>query len=206
MRSRNNLSARLNVSLFRQNGQTWSDDVMQTCGQKIGTDGCLLTSFAMINRFFGRTENPGQVNSIMGNQACDWYWGTATARFGFVVHSFREGSPSGSAISVDTVRAHIVGAINTGHPVIVLYLDDKGRRHHVVAYAYTGSGSSISVLDPNSLGGFSNINQIVSAGLPIVRIITYTHGKATPPPLCDPFGSCFTPWQITLPEYKQTKE
>ncbi len=66
----------LNVPAYSQNDPAWRDHVMQTCGKTIGQAGCLLTASTMVFRFYGSSKNPDQVNTCMGNSACDWVWAT----------------------------------------------------------------------------------------------------------------------------------
>lgn len=61
----------LSVVHYYQNGQSWSNDKMQNAGVTIGSQGCCLTSFAMIERFLGGADDPRAVNTKMGNYACD---------------------------------------------------------------------------------------------------------------------------------------
>jgi hypothetical protein len=68
----------LDVPLFSQNDPAWKNNVMQTCGQTIGTAGCALTSAAMVFKYYGAVnKNPGQLNACLGNYACPIHWDVA---------------------------------------------------------------------------------------------------------------------------------
>lgn len=45
-------SKSLNVPFYYQGNSLWANDIMQTCGKTIGSEGCTITCLAMIQKYF----------------------------------------------------------------------------------------------------------------------------------------------------------
>ncbi len=148
---------------YRQAGQTWSNDIMQTAGHTIGSQGCCLTSFTNIQRFYGGTLNPGEVNSRLGNSACPFNYASAANTFGYSIVNQQYGSVTDSyAISF------IVGSIDSVRPVLV-GMEYSGGTHFVTAYGY--SGDYIYIRDP--AGRYTFLNDYFDAGYSVHRLYVY---------------------------------
>lgn len=71
----------ISIKRWQQSGQSYSNDLMQTQNVPIGTYGCTLTSFIMIANYLrGLDYDPGQVNRIVANYACPFYYEQAGSR------------------------------------------------------------------------------------------------------------------------------
>lgn len=121
------------VPLFSQNDPAWKNNVMKTCGLTIGQAGCALTSDAMVFKYYGTVyQNPGTLNTCLGNYACPFYWGVA-------------------ANSCSQSKATYVGAwsfsynklysmLSAGRPPILRLV--KGNSHYVVVTSGSGTNPS----------------------------------------------------------------
>ncbi len=64
-----------NAPIFTQWDSRWGNDIMQTAGQTITNDGCLLTSATMLADYYGASqEDPGAMNSCLGGGADPLTW------------------------------------------------------------------------------------------------------------------------------------
>lgn len=149
---------------YYQSGQSWSNDIMQEKGLKIGEAGCCLTSFAMIQRFYGGSLNPGQVNTKLGNAACLFNYETAARIFGYEIVNSKSGKVSDS----DAIK-FIVGGIDSARPILVGMTKSNGGTHFVVAYGY--SGSTIFIKDPS--GKYTTLNSYLDSGCYVDRLYIY---------------------------------
>ena len=148
---------------YRQAGESWSSDIMQTCGKPIGSDGCCLTSFANIQRFFGGDLDPGEVNTRLGRYACPFDYRGAADIFGYTIVNL-----STSTVSDSYAVSFIVGAIDSARPVLV-GMSYSGGTHFVTAYGY--SGNSIFIRDP--AGRYSFLEDYFEAGYEVNRLCVY---------------------------------
>lgn len=144
----------LDVTHYYQSGQTWSDDVMQTCNKTIGKSGCCLTSFAMIQRYLGGTCNPGEVNTILGDNACPFDYQPAAEAFGYTITNKKRGT-----VTDDYAIEFIIGSIDSGLPVLVGMVKDSNSNstHFVTAYGY--DGTTIYIHDPASSRDYTELSQ-----------------------------------------------
>lgn len=134
----------LNVPHYYQNGQTWSNDIMQSRGLTIGSAGCCLTSFTMIQRYLGGNNNPRGVNNALGNAACLFNYSTAATIFGYTISNYKH-----ETVSDEYAIDFIAGAIDLGYPVLVGMEKDSDDSTHFVA-AYGHNGNTIFIHDPAS--------------------------------------------------------
>lgn len=148
---------------YRQAGESWSSDIMQTCGKTIGSAGCCLTSFANIQRFFGGGLDPGEVNTRLGGYACPFNYQGAADTFGYTIVNL-----STSTVSDSYAVSFIVGAIDSARPVLV-GMSYSGGTHFVTAYGY--SGNSIYIRDP--AGRYNFLEDYFDAGYEVNRLCVY---------------------------------
>ncbi len=171
-RGRQALLRRTGVSLdvphYYQGGQLWSDDVMQTCGKTIGNAGCCVTSFAMIQRYLGGIYNPRGVNNKLGNNACPFKYQPAADAFGYTISNKESGT-----ITDEYAIEFIVGAIDSGYPVLVgMVPDDPAKNSHfVTAYGY--DGTTIYIHDPASSRDYTELSQYLE-NYHVTRLYVYT--------------------------------
>lgn len=153
---------------YQDGGQTWSADVMQTCGKTIASAGCCLTSFTMIQRYYGGIFNPRGVNNRLGNAACPFEYTTAATTFDYTISNYSYG-----VVTDDYAIDFIIGAIDSECPVLVgLTPDDTSKStHFVTAYGY--NGNTIYIHDPASSRDYTELSQYLS-GYSVHRLYVYT--------------------------------
>jgi hypothetical protein len=158
----------LYVPRFRQTDPAWSANVMQTCGQTIGNAGCLLTSAAMVFKYYGATsKNPGQLNTCMGNNACPW-------QFASGANNCSESKATWNNLYGFNYST-LVWALESGWPPI-LELTSGGNTHWVVVNAVRGDGLSdgnYSISDPLD-GTVKGLTSYTNNGWAKNRIAVYT--------------------------------
>ncbi len=136
------------IHYYQDGGQSWSGDVMQTCGRTIAAAGCCLCTFAMLERYLGGEDDPGAVNIKMGEAACPFVYAVAAEKYHFTISKSRY-----EVVSDDEAIDFIIGAIDSAYPVLVGMKrkdgksdDDGSGTHFVAAYGY--EGSTIFINDP----------------------------------------------------------
>lgn len=130
---------------------------MQTCGKTIGEAGCCVTSFTMIVNFFGYNQNPGEVNAVLGDDACPFNYTNAGSKYDLTIANYKYGT-----VSDDDAITFIIGAISLGKPVLVgMHPDGNGNQHFVTAYGY--SGDTIYIRDPASNRNYTTLAQYLSS-------------------------------------------
>ncbi len=164
----------LSVVHYYQSGQSWSNDIMQNAGVTIKSQGCTLTSFAMIQRYLGGTDDPGQVNVKMGNYACDkdngFSYTVAANKYNFTIVNYLR---SETKIDIDTARDFIIGGIHSNYPVLVGLKKSAGETHFVVARGHLGI--TIYIHDPASGKDYTSLDDYLDEGYNIHRL--YIYGK-----------------------------
>ncbi len=150
----------LDVPYYAQAGEPWSNDIMQTAGDTIGDSGCALTSFAMIQRYLGGNDDPGEVNTTLGNDACPFmYWGAAETYNYTISASYH----SNAGCSENYAEEFIIGAIDTGYPVLVGIQKYSGGQHFVTAYGY--DSGTVYIHDPGSANyGDETLSELLENG------------------------------------------
>jgi len=148
---------------LQQGDSRWSSEIMQTCNKTIGAAGCCLTSFTMIQRYFGGTDDPAQVNKKMGNAACPFVYQTAANLYGYDCNV-------ATGASITRYVDYIKGAINVGAPVIV-GMSYSGGTHFVAAYGY--DDNEIIISDPASRN-YTLLSQYTNNGYTVDRLISYS--------------------------------
>lgn len=162
--SRTRASKYLSISHYLQNGEVWSDDIMQTAGFTIGEAGCAVCSFAMILTHYGRESNPRWVNKIIGNYACPFYYEAAGNAFSLTVHADKDPKDN------DTALFYIIGSIDDAKPVMVK-MEKEGNTHYVAAYGY--NGTTISIKDSERSWNYSTLNTYIDKGWTVQKLISY---------------------------------
>lgn len=142
---------------YQDGGESWCNDVMQTCNKTIASSGCCLTSFAMIQRYFGGSDNPGEVNTKLGTAACPFNYNTAANKYGYTISGFKN-----ETVSDDYAKSFIIGAITADRPVLVgMHTDTGSGTHFVAAYGY--SGNTIYIHDPASNRNYTTLDAYLSS-------------------------------------------
>lgn len=163
-------AATLDVPHYYQSGQVWSSDIMQTEGLTIGAAGCCLTSFTMIHKYLGGIWNPRGVNNKMGDYACLFHYRQAASIFNYEIVGSYHDEPS---VTDDYAIDFIIGAIESGLPVLVGMKNDSNsnKTHFVTAYGY--SGSTIYIHDPASNIDYTELSQYL-ANYSVNRLYVYS--------------------------------
>lgn len=137
------------------------------CGKTIGNSGCCLTSFAMIETYFGGGDDPGKVNTKMGNSACPFVYATAAQKYNLKIANSKYGE-----VSDNDAIDFIVGAIDSGNPVLVgMQKDNSSSTHFVAAYGY--DGSTIYIHDPASGRDYETLGEYLE-NYYVNRLYVYT--------------------------------
>lgn len=145
-------SSQLNVPLYGQRGEYWSNDQLGTCyPETIGSHGCAVSSAAMVFKYYGVNTNPRDLNNWLTqnngyDEGCLIDWGVAA--------NYTEGKVQWiDSISYRTQPADlnkIKSELDNGYPVIAEMCNDVGPLkpyyHFVVITGY--SGSSFYINDP----------------------------------------------------------
>ena len=158
----------LTVKHYYQDDPSWSKDIMKSCNQTIGTAGCTLTSFAMIANYYGcMNDDPDQVNTVMGSNACPFMYYVAAERYGLsVANAIHRDVSDSDAIDF------IIGGISANRPVLVgMQKDYSSNTHFVLAYGY--DGSTIYIHDPASNRDYTTLGQYLS-GYSVNRLYIYS--------------------------------
>ncbi len=146
----------LSVSAYSQKNSLWSSDTMETTtpstcsGCTIGSSGCLLTSVAMVFRFYGHSETPATLNEDMGIYACPFYFFTADDYSGGTATFYDD---DGGLWSFSYYN--LVSFLNAGWPPVVEHerWDGTNWRTHWVCFKKCDgdweAASSYWLIDPN---------------------------------------------------------
>lgn len=165
-------SKSLTVVHYYQSNQTWSSDIMQNAGVTIGSQGCTLTSFAMIERYLGGNDDPGQVNTKMGNSACDkkngFSYTVAASKYDFTISNYLRDD---SEIEISSARDFIIGGIDSDYPVLVGLKTSSGNTHFVTAYGY--NGTTIYIHDPAYYTDHTLLSDYLDKGYKVHRLYLY---------------------------------
>ena len=138
----------LAVPMYSQSGQSWSSQIMQSCGSSISSAGCTLTSATMVFKYYGVAIDPGQMNSKMGASACPFVYGDAITKAGAgIVNHVTVTSPT----AWSTVYTEARNSLNLGRPYIVGIKRPDTSTHFFVIKGYVNSGtvaSDFTINDP----------------------------------------------------------
>lgn len=142
---------------FQDGGESWCNNIMQTCNQTIAKAGCCLTSFTMIQRYFGGNDNPGEVNTKLGTAACPFNYSTAANKYGYSISGLKM-----EAVSDEYAKSFIIGAITADRPVLVgMHTDTGSGTHFVAAYGY--NGNTVYIRDPASNRNYTTLDNYLNS-------------------------------------------
>lgn len=152
-----------NFKNLQQGDSAWKDVVMPKCKEKIGVAGCCLTSFTMIQRYYGGTDDPKQVNAKLGEAACPFQYAVAASKYGYTYNYVTNSS------TLSNPTNYIKGAIDSGNPVLI-GMKYSGGTHFVAAFGY--DGDNIIISDPASKS-YQYLYQYLNIGYSVYQLITY---------------------------------
>ena len=160
---------------YYQDGESWSNDLMQTADLPIGAYGCGLTSFAMILSHYATPDDPdvnfsydpGEVNELVGWAACPLSYSAIASPFSLAIHANK------AITSTSQAEHFIVGSIEDNKPVLVYMRHSSGSTHFVVASGYANSGNIIYIDDPEPAWNYDTLEQYTKNNWSIVRTLTY---------------------------------
>ena len=115
---------------------------MRAGGDRIGPEGCALTSAAMVLNYYGADVNPGTLNACLGAFAEDIYWSQAV---GCV-----NGKVTG-ANALDFSWPNLDQILSKGKPAIVGLLGGQAGSHFVVVTS-GGGGDASNYTDHRPVG------------------------------------------------------
>lgn len=164
---------------YQNAGNSWDDDVMQTAGFTIADSGCCLTSFAMMVNYYKNSTfyNPGLVNNMVGDYACDFVYEDAGNVFGLTAKSSAGGSMILATLSYDRAVSDIIGMLSTdvdkvGYPVLVGMYNGI-EPHYVVARGYSTTTSDVYIYDPDVYNDYYNLRDYYDDGYVVNCCIMY---------------------------------
>jgi hypothetical protein len=175
----------LNVPLYRQDSQTWSNDKLgkgatdNASGLTIGKAGCLVTCVAMYHDYLdsGTPMNPGQINKTLRNAGLDTAFLNLSDVAKTLGYNVKLGvmKPDGEHIEYGDALPTMNQEINAGRPVIVgmFKSDDFTKTHFVIAYSNQG-GSSILINDPSLATNHTQLSQYLNSGYVIRSLRSFT--------------------------------
>jgi hypothetical protein len=138
--------AELNVPRFAQADPRWADDLLGRTDSTIGSEGCAVSSAAMVLAYYGVKVDPGVLNTFLTNNdgytPQGWlYWEKAAAFAPGKAKHVYEDAPSYYLIDSNLLR---------GNPVIIRIRLRSGISHFVVIIGKRGFRYLIQ--DPGSKG------------------------------------------------------
>ena len=159
----------ISIKRWQQSAQSYSNDLMQTQNVPIGTYGCTLTSFTMIANYLrGLDYDPGQVNRIVANYACPFYYEQAGSRCSLTL-DLHDSSRTYTTAELAPIVADSIS--NKKRPVMI-GMAKGSNTHYVVAYAY--SGELIYIKDPASYN-YPTLQDYTNQGYIINRVYSYKY-------------------------------
>jgi hypothetical protein len=159
---------------FQNSGEDWDDDNMESDDEFIEDAGCALTSFTMLASLHGSNDDPGDVNTTMGNYACPFGWDVAQTNYSLEQYHY-----STSVLSDSTAKSTLIGLLAEEDVVVVgMRLEsDHTETHYVLArgYVYGSSGAAIYIYDPGYVHDYSRLQYYFDDGYEVNRIIYYSN-------------------------------
>lgn len=156
----------LNVPAYNMQASPWNDDNMETCDQRIDAKGCCLTSATMVFGYYGSSDDPGEVNTCMGNSACPW------------VFADGEDCSDSTAYWDDFIWASyaaITLSLNEGYPPMLQWVKGEDDEHWVVVKAVSGGteADDFTAIDPTG-GTTRTLDYWINLGWQMRVIAIYT--------------------------------
>lgn len=165
----------ISMTHYYQSGQSWSN---KHCGgissnPTIGSEGCAITSFAMVERFYGGSDNPGQVSDKLGSSAYPMNWYTAATTYGLsspVVTPY-----SNNVLDKGKANSTICGYVRSNTPVIVGLKNKYNSKdtHFVVARGAAPQNANVYIYDPSSKNDYTVLDQYYNDDFYVYEIIVY---------------------------------
>jgi hypothetical protein len=163
------------LTKYFQNYQSWSANIMQTCGYTIGNSGCALASLAMIANKYTTDRNPGQLNTFLGNLACPMAWSSAASSLGLSYTKLLQANIPG--VSMATAKSTMLGVLRSGKPILLGMGYGTSGTHYVVVRGYTAfdDGSYyFSIYDPSAQKDYSTLDQYMNLWYGIIQVHVYS--------------------------------
>lgn len=162
------------VTTYYQNGgQPWSNTYLNGCSspKTIGNYGCAVTSYAMIASKYGFKDNPGQVNTKMGNGACNFDHALAKTLYKLSDSQIQQGTSISSNFSV------IKGSLQQSKPIMITLLkpNTTDQYHFVVAIGiiFFDDGSYLIEIKDPTYNKYKFLESYMSDGYTILKMRTY---------------------------------
>jgi hypothetical protein len=120
------------IKAFAQTDPRWARTAMRTANSPIGSQGCALTSTAMVFHYYGVDTDPARLNACAGDQANLLFWDPVRQRCaGDRVPTFR--------YSDQLDWGALEAAVGAGRPAIVGLQGGPAGSHYVVVDAGAGA-------------------------------------------------------------------
>lgn len=155
----------LSIPRLAQRDSAWGSVKMMIKDVTIADEGCYLTSFTMVQRYYGGTLDPAGVNTVMGNYACPFYRDIAANRFGYTITSYMD-----SGITESNILNYVKGAVTENVPVIIALNKPAGGNHFVVAKGYL---NSIIVISDPAPENYTSLAQYFNNGYTIKSVVCF---------------------------------
>ena len=126
---------------YNQRDGQWGNNALNGTGYTLASDGCLVTSMAMVYTHYGhRDVNPQSINSNSGN-------------FGGIPAALLKYSITANGVSSQRIGAEVDSILASGNPAIIGISYDGGNlADHFVVFV-SGSGGNYTMNDPFTPGG-----------------------------------------------------
>lgn len=155
-----------NFPNLKQGDPAWRDCIMQSLGLTIWDSGCCLTSFTMVQQYYGGTDTPDEVNECLGDAACPFYWEVAKRKYNYEMTKLAE------TVSYEDTLNYVMAAVSEQHPVIIGMDHSSKGQHFVVAYGY--AYDNIIIMDPAESRNYLYLGDYMNEGYYINRVVIYT--------------------------------
>ncbi|MCM1105266.1 MAG: C39 family peptidase [Clostridium sp.] len=155
----------LSIPRLAQGDSAWGSVKMKVDDLTIASAGCYLTSFTMVQRYYGGTLDPAGVNTVMGNYACPFYREIAASRFGYTITSYMD-----SGLTESNILNYVKGAITENVPVIIAFNKPGGGNHFVVAKGYMNNVIVISDPGPQN---YTSLAQYFNDGYTLKSVVCF---------------------------------
>lgn len=158
---------------YYQSGQSWSN---KHCGgisnnPTIEKEGCAITSFAMVENFYGGSDNPGQVSDTLGSNAYPMNWYAVATAYG--LNSPTINYYGNNIVDKGKASSTICGYVRSNKPVIVGLKNSSGNTHFVVARGAAPQNANVYIYDPASNNDYIVLDQYYNDNYYVYEIIVY---------------------------------
>jgi hypothetical protein len=126
---------------YNQRDSQWGGIALNGTAYSIASDGCLMTSMAMVYTHYGHKDvNPLSINAVSGN-------------FAGIPAALLKKSIVANGVSADRVSASIDSTLASGNPVIVGISYDSGPYPDHFLVLISGSNGDYQMNDPYTPNG-----------------------------------------------------